>query len=94
MQPASCLPLRRVGGAVGGLRRRLARLQLSVPVEAGTALERDGAPAGEVTSTAFQPDGSQLALGYVKRPVEGERLVAGEAGALVLGSGLLDDIPF
>jgi folate-binding protein YgfZ len=79
---------------VGGLRRRLARLQLSVPVEAGTALERDGAPAGEVTSTAFQPDGSQLALGYVKRPVEGERLVAGEAGALVLGSGLLDDIPF
>ena len=79
---------------VGGLRRRLVRLQLSAPVEAGTTLERDGASAGEVTSSVLQPDGSQLALGYVKRPVEGERLTAGESGALVLGPGLLDDIPF
>ncbi len=79
---------------VGGLRRRLVRLQLSAPVEVGALLERDGAPAGEVTSTALQPDGSQLALGYVKRPMEGERLMAGEARALVLGPGLLDDIPF
>ena len=79
---------------VGGLRRRLVRLQLSIPVEAGTTLEREAAPVGEVTSTALQPDGSQLALGYVKRPMEGERLTAGEARALVLGPGLLDDIPF
>ncbi len=79
---------------VGGLRRRLVRLQLSTSVEAGTIIEREGAPVGEVTSTALQPDGSQLALGYVKRPIEGERLMAGEVGVLILGPGLLDDIPF
>ncbi len=79
---------------VGGLRRRLVRLQLSTSVEVGTTLEREDAPVGEVTSTALQPDGSQLALGYVKRPMEGERLTAGEVGVLVLGPGLLDDVPF
>jgi hypothetical protein len=79
---------------VGGLRRRLVRLQLSTSVEAGTIIEREDAPVGEVTSTVLQPDGSQLALGYVKRPMEGERLTTGEARALVLGPGLLDDIPF
>ncbi len=79
---------------MGGLRRRLTRLQLSAPVEAGTPLERDGAPAGEVTSSALQPDGSELALGFVKRPCEDERLAAGAADALVLGPGLLDDLPF
>jgi len=63
-------------------------------VEAGTPLERDGKPAGEVTSSVLQPDGSELALGFVKRPREGERLVAGDAQALVLGPGLLDDLPF
>ena len=79
---------------MGGLQRRLTRLQLSAPVEAGTPLERDGKPVGEVTSSVLQPDGSELALGFVKRPREGERLVAGDAQALVLGPGLLDDLPF
>ena len=31
---------------------------------------------------------------YVKRPREGERLATGAADALVLGPGLLDDLPF
>jgi folate-binding protein YgfZ len=94
---AGCYPGQEVVSKLrnmGGLQRRLTRLQLSVPVEAGTSLERDGKLAGEVTSSALQPDGSELALGFVKRPREGERLAAGAADALVLGPGLLDDLPF
>ena len=94
---AGCYPGQEVVSKLrnmGGLQRRLTRLQLSAPVEAGTPLERDGKPAGEVTSSALQPDGSELALGFVKRPREGERLAAGDAQALVLGPGLLDDLPF
>ncbi|MAH17830.1 MAG: hypothetical protein CL960_05015 [Euryarchaeota archaeon] len=94
---AGCYPGQEVVSKLrnmGGLRRRLMRLQISAPVEAGTSLERDGKPAGEVTSCALQPDGSQLALGFVTRPREGERLAAGAADALVLGPGLLDDLPF
>ena len=94
---AGCYPGQEVVSKLrnmGGLQRRLTRLQLSVPVEAGTSLERDGKLAGEVTSSALQPDGSELALGFVKRPREGERLAAGDAQALVLGPGLLDDLPF
>ncbi|MDP7590670.1 MAG: hypothetical protein QGG08_03495 [Candidatus Poseidoniia archaeon] len=94
---AGCYPGQEVVSKLrnmGGLRRRLTRLQISVPVETGTLLERDGKPAGEVTSSALQPDGSELALGFVKRPREGERLAAGVADALVLGPGLLDDLPF
>lgn len=94
---AGCYPGQEVVSKLrnmGGLQRRLTRLQLSAPVEAGTPLERDGKPVGEVTSSVLQPDGSELALGFVKRPREGERLVAGDAQALVLGPGLLDDLPF
>jgi folate-binding protein YgfZ len=40
------------------------------PPPAGTALLRDGQPAGVVTSAARHPDGHTVALAYVKRDVE------------------------
>lgn len=57
--------------SAGKVNRRLARFELDAPVEVPASLHFDGAPAGELSSSA---DGAPpLALGFLKRKAQDER---------------------
>jgi folate-binding protein YgfZ len=65
--------------SAGKVNRKLTHLTFDAtfPVDRLTLVDADGDPAGEITSISPLPDGSlRHALAYVKRGVEGARIVA------------------